>query len=302
MERGGRTSLVWGVANRRPGAGGTGLFSMPIPHLLRGGNARERSRWTPGAAWRTITAMANEPSELPTGDGPHREPTASDEDRPMRSIRDARVRAMIARGETPFGYRVSDDGKSFVRLGNPAWPVRPLDPHCHQYGEPALELLALIRNVLPDFDPERDARGWREVAEVVRRTGRPAPEVESMGHDELVAFFRHEVFDRRRSPAEVEQTAPALAKPAPSATAITPNATSARNTKREKTTRELLLEWLGDPEKKTKLVATKSADRAGELIGRSGSSVREAGEAWKKLKTEFATYRTFRRFEKHRNR
>lgn len=215
----------------------------------------------------------------------------------MRGLRAARVRAMIFRGEVPPGYRINDEGTGFVPVGNPAWPVRPLDRYCTQYGEPSLELLVLIREVLPDFDPERDPRGWLDVAEFVRRTGRRAAEVEAMSHDELVAFFRHEVFDRRRSSVEVERTSPAPAKRVPSATAVASGAAATGDTTPEKTASELLLEWLGDPERRPKLVATLSAERAGMLIGRSASSVREAGEAWKKLKKEFKTYRTYRRLE-----
>lgn len=220
----------------------------------------------------------------------------------MRGLRAARVRAMIVRGEVPPGYRINDGGTGFVPVGNPAWPVRPLDRHCTQYGEPSLELLVLIREVLPDFDPERHPRGWLDVAELVRRTGRPAAEVEAMGHDELIAFFRREVFDRRRSPAEDERTSTAAAKPPPSAGAVTPGDAATDATTPEKTTSQLLREWLSDPERKLKLVATLSSDRAGELIGKPGSSVREAGDAWDDLKAEFKAYRALRRYERKRRR
>lgn len=245
--------------------------------------------------------MAGSPDDMPAGDREREGQSAEDADRLMWGLRAARVRAMIARGEVPIGYRINDEGTNFVPIGNPAWPVRPLDRYCTQYGEPSLELLVLIRKILPDFGPEVDRRGWLEVAEFVRRTGRPAAEVEAMGYDELIVFFRHEVFDRRRSPAEVERTSPSTAKPAPHAPTVTSGASATGETTPEKTTSELLLEWLGDPERKLKLVATLSAERAGMLIGRSVSSVREAGDAWKKLKAEFGTYRDYRRFEKRRN-
>jgi hypothetical protein len=209
---------------------------------------------------------------------------------------------MIARGEVPVGCRVNDEGTGFVPAGNPAWPVRPLDRHCTQYGEPSLELVVLIRKVLPDFDPEADRRGWLDVAEVVRRTGRPAAEVEAMGHDELVAFFRHEVFERRRSPAEDGRTPPATTKPASSATTVTLGAAATGDTTAEKSTSELLHEWLGDPERKPKLVATLSAKKAGELIGRAESTVRGAGDAWDELKAEFKAFRAYRRYERKRRR
>lgn len=244
--------------------------------------------------------MAGSPKDMPAGDREREGRTAEDEDRLMRGLRDARVRAMIARGEVPVGYRINDEGTGFVPKGNPAWPVRPLDRYCTQFSEPRLELLALIRKVLPDFDPEVDRRGWLEVAEFVRRTGRPATEVDAMGHDELIAFFRHEVFERRRSSAEVERTSPTTAKPAPGATAATLGAAAKVDTNSEKTTSEVLLEWLGDPERKLKLVATLSSDRAGALIGKSGSSVREAGDAWDRLQAEFKAYRALRRYEKKR--
>lgn len=244
--------------------------------------------------------MAGSPKDMPAGDREREGRTAEDEDRLMRGLRHARVRAMIARGEVPVGYRINDEGTNFVPIGNPAWPVRPLDRYCTQYGEPSLELLVLIRKVLPDFDPEVDRRGWLEVAEFVRRTGRPAAEVEAMGQDELVVFFRHEVFDRRRSPAEVEQTPTGAARATPTAKTVASNAAPADDTTRKKTTSELLLEWLGDPERKQKLVATLSSRGAGELIGRSEASVREAGDAWKTLKAEFKAYRLFRKYAKDR--
>lgn len=218
----------------------------------------------------------------------------------MLAIRAARVRAMIARGEVPLGYRIDDKGTGFVPIGNPAWPVRPLDRNCTKFGDPSLELVVLIRKVLPDFDPEADRRGWLDVAEFVRRTGRPAAEVEAMGHDELVAFFQHEVFDRRRSPTEGGRTPTAAAKPAPTTGTVTPAAAAEDDTKSKKTTSERLLEWLGDPERKLKLVATLSSERAGMLIGRSASSVREAGDAWETLKAEFKAYRVFRKYAKDR--
>lgn len=212
-------------------------------------------------------------------------------------FRKVAVRNMIARGQAPPGYRINDDRTGFVRVGNPAWPVRPLDPHCTQYGEPSLELAALIRKFLPDFDPDADRRGWLEVAEFVLRTRRPAADVQAMVNDELIAFFRHELFHRQRSSAEVELTFPATANPTPSSTTVTSGAAAIDDTTPEKTTSELLHEWLGDPARRPKLVATLSAERAGMLIGRSASSVREAGDAWKKLKKEFKAYRTYRRLE-----
>jgi len=246
--------------------------------------------------------MADTPPELPAGNQVRPEPKPADEDRRMLDIRSARVQAMIARGETPHGHRINDDGTGFVPLGNPAWPVRPLDPHCTTYGEPSIELAVLVRKLLPNFDPDRDRRGWLEVAELVRRSGRPAVEVQAMGHDELVAFFRREVFGRPRPLTEVGQKPNVAAKPEPTAATITPGAVAEENTTPEKTTSEVLLEWLGDPIRKLKLVATLSSDRAGELIGRSGSSVREAGDAWDELKAEFKAYRALRRYERKRRR
>lgn len=218
----------------------------------------------------------------------------------MRALRAAHVRASIARGAVPVGYRVNDEGTGVIPIGNPAWPVRPLDRYCTQCGEPSLELVGLIQKVLPDFDPEADRRGWFDVAEVVRRTGRPAAEVEAMGHDELVAFFRHEVFDRRRSPAEVGRTPTTTTKPTPSATAVTSVSVATGDTTAEKTASQLLLEWLDDPERRVRLVATLSSERAAMLIGRSASSVREAGHAWNVLKAEFKAYRAMRCYEKKR--
>lgn len=243
--------------------------------------------------------MVGSANDIPAGDGEREGRTEEDADRRVRAIRAARVRAMIARGEVPFGCRIDDEGTGFVRIGNRAWPVRPFERHCSQYGEPSLELLVLIRNFLPDFDPESDRRGWLDVAEIVRRAGRTAAEIETMGHDELVAFFRYEVFDRRRLSAEVEQTSIAAAKPAPTATTVTPGVATKDDTTSDKTTSELLIEWLGDPERKVKLVATLSSERAGMLIGRSGASVREAGDAWKKLQKEFDAYRDYRNLAKN---
>jgi hypothetical protein len=220
----------------------------------------------------------------------------------MLGLRAARVRAMIARGEVPVGYRVNDEGTGFVPTGNPAWPVRPLDRHCTQYGEPSLELLVLIREVLPDFDPERDPRGWLDVVELVRRTGRPAAEVEAMGHDELVAFFRHEVFDRRRSPSEVERASTAATEPAPPAATVTPGAAAAGGTPPEKSTSEILREWLDDPKKRVQLVSTLSSEKAGTLIGKPESCVRGAGAAWQELKEAFKALRAFKRLEKQNRR
>jgi hypothetical protein len=119
-----------------------------------------------------------------------------------------------------------------------------------------------------------------------------------MGHDELIAFFRHEVSERRPPAVESERKPAAPAKHTPADA----TATRGADTVPEKTTSELLREWLGDPVRKQRLVATLSADRAGDLIGRSGSSVREAGDAWVRLKQEFKTYRAFRRYEKNRRR
>ena len=242
--------------------------------------------------------MADKPPKLPAGNRDGQEPESADEDRRMLALRNARVRAAITRGEVPPGYRVSDDGTSFVRLGNPAWPVRPLDPFCTTYSEPSIELAVLIRKLLPNFDPESDRRGWLEVAELVRRSGRPAAEVQAMGHDELVAFFRYLTFDGQIArPAALKRSLEATMSTAPKPPVVED---CGRETADEKTTSMILREWLGDPVRKPKLVATLSSERAGELIGRSATSVREAGDAWKELKAEFKTYREFRRYEKNR--
>jgi hypothetical protein len=285
---------VWAVAPLQS-AGWFGAGSWPAGRAVP---------WIP-PPWRRCRAKAEMVGGTDNGPAGDREPegrTAEDANRVMLAIRAAHIRAKIAEGDVPPGYRIDDEGTGFVRIGNPAWPLKPLDRFCDRYGEPSLELLLLIRKVLPDFDPEADRRGWLDVAEFVRRTGRQTAEVEAMGHDELVAFFRHEVFNRRRPPTEVEQRPNVVAKPAlPSAT-VTPGAAAAGDTPPEKTTSELLREWLGDPERKLKLVATLSSDRAGELIGKPGSCVREAGDAGDDLKAEFKAYRALRRYERKRRR
>jgi hypothetical protein len=217
------------------------------------------------------------------------------------TLRKARMRGRIARGEIPLGYRVNDAGTGFVKEGNHAWPLRPLDPLCGDYGQPSLELAVLIQKLLPDFDPESDKRWWLQVAELVRRAGRTAEEVAAMGCDELVAFFRIEVFGVERQ-SSVDATRPAAAKPSPDTANVTTDVAAEAVDKGERSTSQILREWLGDPERKLKLVATLSSERAGRLIGRAGSSVREAGDAWDDLKAEFKTYRAVRRYERKRRR
>ncbi len=242
-----------------------------------------------------------EVSSEESGDGSGRKPDYYD--RVLERNQKRNVRDMIARGHAPIGYRINEDRTGFVRIGNPAWPVRPLDPWCSQYGEPSPELMVLIRELIPNFDPERDRRGWLDVAELVLRMGRPADEVRSMGHDELVAFFRCEVSDHQRNGLVAGDGRQAGAvKPASSPTTATPSMAAEQGTTPDKSTSEILREWLDDPERKLKLVATSSSEKAGQLIGRSGSSVREAGDAWKELKAEFKAYRALRRYELERRR
>ncbi len=219
----------------------------------------------------------------------------------MLALRKSHIRSMIARGEAPDGYRINDEQTGFVLIGNPAWPVRPLDPCCHHFTEPSLELTALIRKVIPGFDPESNRKVWSEVAELVRRRGRTAEELPAMNQDDLIAFFRVEVFESRpNGPFEGGRRHEKSAKHAVTLTAATPTAAAKDGNQPEKSTSEILREWLGDPERKPKLVATLSSEKAGRLIGRSESSVRGAGDAWKELKAEFRTYRAFRRFERKR--
>lgn len=293
-----RAAACWQTWGGRPPLESAGRFGADFWPAGRVGP------WIPLARrpCRTKAKMVGSANDIPAGDGERKGRTEEEADRRGRAVKAARVRAMIARGEVPFGCRINDEGTGFVRIGNPAWPVRPFERHCSQYGEPSLELLVLIRNFLPDFDPESDRRGWLDVAEIVRRAGRTAAEIETMGHDELVAFFRYEVFARLRLSAEVEQTSTAAAKPAPTAATVTPGVATKDDTTSDKTTSELLLEWLGDPERKPKLVATLSAQRAGEIIGRAESTVRGAGDAWDELKAEFKAFRAYRRYERKRRR
>jgi len=237
--------------------------------------------------------------DSPTGDDENAE--VDEMNRRMLAIRQAKVRAMIASGDVPHGYLVDDAGTGFARKGNPAWPLRPLDPFCFDYGEPSLELTVLIQKLLPDFDPESDKRWWLQVAELVRRAGRTSEEVAAMGCDELVAFFRIEVFGVERESAIGEAQA-AAAKPSPDTANVTTDVAAEAVDKGERSTSQILREWLGDPERKLKLAATLSSERAGRLIGRAGSSVREAGDAWDDLKAEFKTYRAVRRYERKRRR
>jgi hypothetical protein len=77
------------------------------------------------------------------------------------------------------------------RPGRPPYPKWPLDPDCLEPGEPRRDVVALVRLVVTDFDPETDPTGWDSVADLVRGDGRPWDEVRQMNYHDLAAFFRN---------------------------------------------------------------------------------------------------------------
>lgn len=233
--------------------------------------------------------MVDDFAQLPAGNPERQEPNAAAEDRLLLAVRNARVRAMIAREEAPPGFRISDDRTGFVRLGNPAWPVRPLDPHCTVYGEPSIELTLLIRKVFPDFDPELGRRAWLEVAEFVRRRGRPVDELHAMGHEALVAFFRVEIsHSDRRGPAECE--VPAVEEPPRADGGPDAHKAASSTTKPRETTRKILRRMMDDDQDWIKLKRARTAEQIGQLIGKKPSTVKGTHPEWdevqKRLKME----------------
>lgn len=77
------------------------------------------------------------------------------------------------------------------RPGRPPYPKWPLDPDCLEPGEPRPDVVALVRLVVTDFDPETDPAGWDSVADLVHGDGRPPDEVRQMDYHALAAFFRN---------------------------------------------------------------------------------------------------------------
>jgi hypothetical protein len=77
------------------------------------------------------------------------------------------------------------------RPGRPPYPKWPLDPDCLEPGESRPDVVALVRLVQTDFDPETDPTGWDSVADLVRGDGRPWDEVRQMDYHQLAAFFRN---------------------------------------------------------------------------------------------------------------
>lgn len=238
----------------------------------------------------------HENSSEETSAGGAREPDHLD--RAYEHFRKVHVRNMIARGQAPIGYRINDDRTGFVMIGNPAWPVRPLDPHCTQYSVPSLELAALIRKFLPDFDPEADRRGWLEVAEFVLRTGRPAADVQAMGHDELVAFFRHEAFHAGQKEAVrgAGQLSPSIAAvPAPPGRDSHVQTEGTGRLPAQESAAQAIRRMLSNPTDRARLVEAGSAAGVAKLIGKSPSAVKEAGRPWEELCELLLVNRTNRR-------
>ena len=125
-----------------------------------------------------------------------------------------------------------------------------------------------------------------------------------MGCDELVAFFRCQVFvfdGPPNPPGDGEQKRAAAEKPASAVGIVTPAVEDcADEIPNAKNVSSLIRKWLDDPKKKVKLVATLTAFNAGQLIGRKESTVRGAGKEWDELQAEFETYKAYLRLEKQK--
>lgn len=89
----------------------------------------------------------------------------------------------------PPGFRVSDDGLSIVPAGDSAWPWYPFDPECRSYAKPQKDILALVRTIIPDFDPTSYRNDWLMLGELIISTGRSVEDVRKYSYDQLFAFL-----------------------------------------------------------------------------------------------------------------
>jgi hypothetical protein len=89
----------------------------------------------------------------------------------------------------PPGFRVSDDGLSIVPVGDSAWPWYPFDLECRSYAKPQKDILALVKTIIPDFDPTSYRNDWLMLGELIISTGRSVEEVRKYSYDQLFAFL-----------------------------------------------------------------------------------------------------------------
>lgn len=161
------------------------------------------------------------------------------------------------------------------RPGRPPYPKWPLDPDCLEPGEPRRDVVALVRLVVTDFDPETDPTGWDSVADLVRGDGRPWDEVRQMNYHDLAAFFRNRHGRLKfQLGGTIETNTPSIvsynAAPTPE-TAPKPRGESAA---------ERLRKLWTTAEGRRKIMDAGSAERIAILIGVGKTSVVDAGSIW----------------------
>lgn len=197
-----------------------------------------------------------------------------------------RVPIRIAR---PVGVGVDAQGKPeiiYAPVGHlrPAWPVLPFEPGCIVGAVPRPELVALIRQHLPEFDPEQNSAHWLWAAELVQRSGRSRAEVRAMTYDEIVAFFS---VPRGGLSPKAEDNAPPVSEQ------------GAPNKGRKETTAELLTRLWADPAERRLLRAAGSAAGIADYTGRSETSIKESGMIWdEKIKPSLQAARYASRIER----
>ena len=181
----------------------------------------------------------------------------------------------------------------------PAFPEHPLDPSCvvaaTLSANVKTEVVRLVRLVQPDFDPEKDPRGWDSVAELVWGSGRPAGEVRQMGYGELDAFFRV-----RHGQLKI-QLGGTIETNTPSITFCdaAPPAPHHKPRPRGEPASELLHKLWTTREGKEKILAAGSAEKIGMLIGKSTTAVKEAGPIWDtKIRPALDAQRTLIRYHR----
>lgn len=189
----------------------------------------------------------------------------------------------------PVGVGTGIDGNPEIiyappSRARPPWPALPFDSRCIASVPARPDVIELIRQDLPGFDPVHDPAHWLWAAEVVMRSGRPKAEVQSMTYDEIAAFFavpRHPVV----SDVEREQVPAEYASPTVESV--------------DETATDILSRMWKTSDGRRQLKAAGSAAAIGLLIGKGATAVKTAGIIWdEKIKVSLEAARYAARIER----